>query len=214
MASQRAPVLDPTDRASETIFGVLMALSFTGTLSVTTAGHQDARTMALAALGSNLAWGLTDAVMYLIDTDVTRNRLVELVKHVRATPDPAKAEALIADAVPERLADAVGPRVFEAIRVHLLNLRDLRAGLDADDYRGAGETGLLVILATLPIVLPFFVMDNVLVALRVSNGVALATLFLSGWVMGRYASGTPWRAGLAMIAIGIALVLGIIALGG
>ena len=170
--------------------------------------------MALAALGSNLAWGLTDAVMYLIDTDVTRNRLVELVKHVRATPDPAKAEALIADAVPERLADAVGPRVFEAIRVHLLNLPDLRAGLDADDYRGAGETGLLVILATLPIVLPFFVMDNVLVALRVSNGVALATLFLSGWVMGRYASGTPWRAGLAMIAIGIALVLGIIALGG
>jgi hypothetical protein len=213
-SKRRAPVLDPSERASETIFGVLMAVSFTGTLSVATAGHQDAQTMAVAALGSSLAWGLTDAVMYLIDTGTTRNRLVELVRQVRTTPDAAKADALIADAIPERLADAAGPKVFEAIRVHLLKLPELHAGLEGDDFRGAIGVGLLVVAATLPIVVPFFAFDSVTTALRVSDGIALVTLFLSGWIMGRYASGTPWLAGVTMVAIGSALVAAITALGG
>jgi hypothetical protein len=211
---KRAPVLDPSDRASETIFGVLMAVSFTGTLSVATAGAQDVRTMAIAALGSSIAWGLTDAVMYLIDTATARNRLVELVRHVRTTPDASKADALIAAAIPERVADAAGPRVFEAIRVHLLKLPEPQAGLKGDDYRGAVGVALLVVSATLPIVIPFLVIDRVSVALRVSNGVALVTLFVSGWIMGRHASGSPWIAGLTMVAIGSALVAAIIALGG
>jgi hypothetical protein len=130
LSRKRAPVLKPTDRASETIFGVLMAVSFTGTLSVATAGAQDVRMMAIAALGSSIAWGLTDAVMYLIDTETARNRLVELVRHVRTTPDAAKADALIAAAIPERVADAAGPRVFEAIRVHLLKLPEPQAEFD------------------------------------------------------------------------------------
>jgi len=213
-SKKRALVLDPSERASETIFGVLMAMSFTGSLSVATAGHQDARTMAIAALGSNLAWGLTDAVMYLIDTATTRNRLVELVRRVRTTPDAAEADALIADSIPEKLADAAGPKVFEVIRIHLLKLPELHAGLDGDDYRGAVGVGLLVVGATLPVVIPFMVMDSVQAALRVSNGLALVTLFLSGWIMGQYASGSPWRAGLAMVAVGSALVAAITALGG
>jgi hypothetical protein len=209
-----ALVLDPSERASEVIFGVLMAVSFTGTLSVATAGHGDARTMALAALGSNLAWGLTDGVMYLIDTGTSRNRVVALVRRVRTTPDPAQADALIADAVPDRLAAVAGPNVFEAIRVHLLKLPDLHGGLDADDYRGALGVALLVVVATIPIVVPFVMIDTVTTAMRVSNALALVTLFVSGWVMGRYACGNPWRAGLTMAALGSVLVAAIIALGG
>lgn len=59
---------------SEVVFGVLMALSFTGALSVATAGREEVRTMMLTALGCNLAWGLTDAVMYLVGTVVERSR--------------------------------------------------------------------------------------------------------------------------------------------
>jgi hypothetical protein len=211
---KREPVLDPSERASEVIFGVLMAVSFTGTLSVATAGHGDARTMALAALGSNLAWGLTDAVMYLIDTGTSRNRVVELVRRVRTAPDAAQADALIADAVPEKLAAIAGPNVYEAIRVHVLKLPELHGGLDADDFRGAVGVALLVVAATVPIVVPFALIDTVAVAVRVSNAIALVTLFVSGWVMGRYAYGKPWRAGLTMAALGSVLVAAIIALGG
>ena len=38
--SKKKRVLDPIDRTSEIIFGVLMATTFTGTLSVTSAGSK------------------------------------------------------------------------------------------------------------------------------------------------------------------------------
>ena len=74
MSSPRRSALDPIERVSEVVFGVLMALSFTGALSVATAGREEVRTMMLTALGCNLAWGLTDAVMYLVGTVVERSR--------------------------------------------------------------------------------------------------------------------------------------------
>jgi len=49
---------------------------------------------------------------------------------------------------------------------------------------------------------------------RASNLVSLGMLFAAGWVLGRYAGGTPWRSGLAMAVTGAALIGAIIALGG
>ncbi len=43
-------VLDPIDRISEVLFGLIMVLTSTGTLSVATAGRADVKTMILAAL--------------------------------------------------------------------------------------------------------------------------------------------------------------------
>ena len=54
-SARRKRVLDPIERVSEVVFGVLMALSFTGALSVATAGREEVRTMMLTALGCNLA---------------------------------------------------------------------------------------------------------------------------------------------------------------
>ena len=67
-------VLDPVERVSEIIFGVLMAMTFIGALSVAESGRQDVRTAMIAALGCNLAWGLTDAVMYMVATLTERTR--------------------------------------------------------------------------------------------------------------------------------------------
>ena len=57
--------LDPVYRSSEVIFGLLMAMSFIGSISVATDGQEEVRTLLIAALGCNLAWGLVDAVMHL-----------------------------------------------------------------------------------------------------------------------------------------------------
>ena len=55
-SSQR--VLDPADRVSEVVFGLIMVLTFTGSLSMAEAGRDDIRTMLIGALGCNLAWGV------------------------------------------------------------------------------------------------------------------------------------------------------------
>ena len=49
-------VLEPIDRVSEVLFGLIMVLTFTGSLSVAEAGRDDVRTMLIGALGCNLAW--------------------------------------------------------------------------------------------------------------------------------------------------------------
>src|SRR5262249_61752279 len=66
-APTRLPrILDPMDRISEVLFGVIMALTFTLTFAVATADNMAVRTMLLAALGCNLAWGIIDGGGYLL----------------------------------------------------------------------------------------------------------------------------------------------------
>jgi len=211
-----APVLDPIDRASEVIFGLLMALTFTGSLSVATAGREEVRTMMFAALGCNLAWGLADAVMYLVRTVTERTRNRILLARLRATPDPAAGQALVAEALPSGLVDAVGVEALEGVRRRLveLPLPTGRARLRLRDFKGAFGVFLLVVLATFPVVIPFMIFQEMALALRVSNVVSLATLFAAGWALGRHAGGSAWWSGLAMAVTGAVLIGAIIALGG
>ena len=71
-------LLDPIDRVSEILFGLIMAVTIIGALSIAAAGRSEVRTILFAALGCNLAWGLVDAVMYLVRTltERTRNRIL------------------------------------------------------------------------------------------------------------------------------------------
>lgn len=213
---KRAEVLDPVHRVSEIIFGLLMALSFTGALSVATAGREEVRTVMFTALGCNLAWGLVDAVMYLVQTLTERTRNFTLMRRVRSVAAPHEAHAIIADAMPGRLGTAISAQGLEDIRQRLAALPEppARGRLYRDDYAGALGVFLLVVLATFPVVVPFMLFAETAVAMRVSNGVALATLFLAGYRLARYSGGVPWRSGFAMAAIGAALVAAIMALGG
>jgi len=69
-------VLSPVDRVSEVIFGLIMALTFTCTISVAESGREEVRDVLVAALGCNIAWGLVDAVMYVVTALVERARQV------------------------------------------------------------------------------------------------------------------------------------------
>ena len=105
---KRARVLDPVERVTEVIFGLLMAMTFTGTISVATSGQEAERTMMFAALGCNLAWGLADAVMYLLRTLIEHTRNRTLRTNLCGATDAATGQALIADALPPRIAAVVG----------------------------------------------------------------------------------------------------------
>jgi VIT1/CCC1 family predicted Fe2+/Mn2+ transporter len=215
MSSERPRVLDPVDRASEVVFGLLMALTFTGTISVATAGHDEVRKMMAEALGCNLAWGLTDAVMYLVGIATERARGAKLLARLRSTTDTAAAHALIASALPPRIAAVADSDELELLRQRLLASRDTRARpLGRDDFLGALGVFLLVVLVTFPVVIPFAVIDTTALALRVSNAVALVTLFAAGWTLGRYAGANAWLSGAIMATLGTVLVGAIIALGG
>jgi len=213
---KRAPVLDPIDRVSEVIFGLIMALTFTGSLSAASAGREEIRTMMFAALGCNLAWGLVDAVMYLVGTLTERARNLTLLRRVRSATAPQEAHAIIAGALPGRLGEVIGAEGLEGMRQRLAALPEppARARLGRDDFFGAIGVFVIVVLATFPVVVPFMLFPETALAMRVSNAVALATLFAAGYALGCYAGGVAWRIGFAMVAIGVVLVGAIMALGG
>lgn len=59
-------VLSPVDRVSEVLFGLIMALTFTCTISVAEAGREEVREVLVGALSCNIAWGLVDGVMFVV----------------------------------------------------------------------------------------------------------------------------------------------------
>ena len=54
-SNAREPVLSPVDRVSEMLFGLFMALTFIGAVSVAEQGREQIRTLFLTASGCNLA---------------------------------------------------------------------------------------------------------------------------------------------------------------
>ena len=111
-------MLDPIDRISEVLFGLFMVLTFTGTLSVASAGRDDVRTMLIAAIGCNTAWGFVDAVMYVLRSMVARGHRAHFMRQVQAAPPPA-AQALIADELGP-MAAGLGADSVEQLRHWLL----------------------------------------------------------------------------------------------
>ena len=208
-------VLEPIDRITEVIFGLLMAMTFIGSLSVATAGREDARLMLIAALGCNLAWGLADAVIYLLRTWTERTRSRTLLARLQAG-DINQGRRLIADTLPERIGLALDEDGLEMLRGRLLRdvARSLPARLGLDDFKAALATFLLVVLATFPMVIPFLLIETTGTAIRVSNLVALAMLFLAGWLLARYSGGRALLTGVVLAVVGALLIVAIIALGG
>src|SRR5215475_6011363 len=155
-------ILEPMDRISEVLFGLIMALTFTLTLGVVTADRIQVRTMLLAALGCNLAWGIIDASVFLMARFNQRGRNAVQLRAVRAAADIAYAHRIIADALPPALASVLPPDQLELMRQRLLQLPEPeRPRLTKRDGLGAMGICLLSFLSTFPIVIPFIVIGDV-----------------------------------------------------
>jgi len=209
-------VLEPNERIAEVLFGLIMVLTFTGSLSIAEAGREDVRMMLIGALGCNLAWGIIDGVLYLMGCLADKGRSLLTYRAVRQATDPQKAQQLIADALPSPLATVFEPADFERMRQRLQQLPEppKRARLGKTDWRGALGVFFLVFLSTFPVAVPFIFMQNAMLAMRISNAVAVTMLFIAGFVYGRNVGRSPWVFGIAMVLLGSVLVALTIALGG
>ena len=209
-------VLDPIDRVSEVLFGLIMVLTFTGSLSVAEAGRDDVRAMLIGALGCNLAWGIIDAILYLMGCLAEKGQGLITFRAVRKATDPKEAQRVIAEALPSVVAGVLTPAELEAMHERLKQLPEPpeRARLGRDDWRGALGVFLLVFVSTFPVVIPFIFMRSAGPALRVSNVIAIVMLFLTGYAFGRLTGRRPWLVGISMVVLGSVLVGLTMALGG
>jgi VIT family len=212
--------VDPSTSLGEILFGLIMTLTFTlgAGIIIEDEGREGAKQLLIAFIGCNIAWGIIDGVFYLIDELFGRGQLRRIGRMIRQSPTRTRAEALVAD----ELDDVLGHITTDAERADLyrrivdnVHAKPPTANkVTKNDLLGALVSGLLVALVSIPAAIPFLVLDDAWLALRISNAILLALLFISGWYWARYTLGKPWVAGIAFLLGGLALVVAAIALGG
>lgn len=209
-------VLEPYERISEVLFGLIMVLTFTGSLSVAEAGRDDVRAMLIGALGCNIAWGVIDGVLYLMGSLADKGRDLMTFRAIRRAAKTQRQQELIAAALPPFLTSILQPSEIESIRQRLRELPEPpeKARLGKRDWVGALGVFVLVFLSTFPVTIPFLFISSIGPAMRLSNAIAIVMLFIAGLAYGRCVGRSPWKLGLAMVALGGVLVALTIALGG
>jgi hypothetical protein len=215
-ASEAKGFLSPVERVSEVLFGLVMTLSITGTLSIVSGGREEIRTMILSVIGCNIAWGIIDAVLYLLGVIAERGRGLALYHRFKGAGNEESARAAVAEALPAGIVDALQPSDIDQIGRRLRDYPDppQSHGFKREDLLGALGVCLLVVFSCVPVLLPFFFMAEPLVALRASNAVAVVMMFLGGYSLGLYAGLSKVWTGLAMVVLGVAMVGLTIVLGG
>jgi VIT family len=213
-ASRR--LLDPIERISEVLFGLIMVLTITCSFSIAEADRKEVGTMLLGALGCNLAWGIIDGFMYLMAAFSSRGQNITALKALRNASTSEEAHRVIEEALPPLVTSVMSEAELESIRQKLnqLPVPAQRPRLTKRDWLGGLGVFLLVSFSTFPVVMPFIFVTDAKVALRISNGIALLMLFLTGYAFGRHAGYRPWRMGLGMVLIGFGMVAITMALGG
>ena len=211
--------LDPASRLGEVLFGLIMVLTVTLAAGLTvTDGREGVRQLLFAAIGCNLAWGLIDAVMYLMNCITVRTGKVRLLQAVQSAPDAPETLELIQNEIEPELQELIGPEEAEtlsrAILKHIAGAKFTKKTLTKDDLYGAIACFWLVFVSCLPAAVPFLIFSRPHFALRVSNFLLIALLFLVGQKWAVYARVNRLNAGLMMVAIGLALVGIAILLGG
>ena len=211
--------LDPGTTLAELIFGLLMVLTFTlGARLLGPEEPTDGRELLLAAIGCNIAWGIIDGFLYVLGCVYERLRVANVLGSLRSPSDEPTAIAALEgefDGDLVRLADATQRKRFYASIVTAARRGpDARPQLLAEDLRGAVRVFFLVVATAVPAALPFLILDNPYLALRVSNAFLLVCLFVIGFFWGRHVGARPLLAGTLIASIGVMLVLIAIPLGG
>ena len=214
-----ARYLDPLDRLSEFLFGLVMVLSFTlGAGLIVDEGEQATRHMLLAIIGCNIAWGLIDGAMYLISSLCERSGKARLLDSLQKTGNEKDAMALVGGVLDDRLQPYTSlqerHRLYADIVQRLRHVQPQRTRLTRDDLGGALACFTLVLLSAVPAVLPFLVIDDRYLALRISNLLLVALLFLTGWHWARATHSNPLLFGTSFLMAGLAMVFIAMAFGG
>jgi len=176
------------------------------------------RQLLLAAIGVNVAWGIIDGTLYIMNAMIVRCGKIRLVEGVQRASDEKTALALIQNEVEPELQKLLGPKESEALSKsvlkHIAGAHITRTILTRNDVYGAIACFWLVFVACLPATLPFLFFSEPTLALRVSNFLLIATLFWVGEQWARYAGRNRFLIGSAMVMVGLGLVGIAVLLGG
>jgi hypothetical protein len=212
--------LDPGEALGEALFGLIMALTFgVGARIVTAKDELDAHQLIAAAIGCNVAWGVIDATLYVLGSLFYRSQRARFFRALKSARSETEALAAIQDEFgleDEPLAIQPDDRTLLYASILALSSHSTlaRVRIRPRDFLSALLVFALVSATALPGVIPFLLLKDSYLALRLSNVVLILLLFLVGYWWGHYTEARPWRVGATVMVLGLSMVFVAVALGG
>lgn len=220
-----AHLLDPIDRLAETIYSILVLLTFTLAFRIFHLAPGEAVTseyvneLLAGAILAILAWGVIDGIVYVLTEVFERGEKHRILWYIESADTPEEAAEAVADELDFILEpitnESQRQSLYAEILDHLHDSEPQPIRLKREDLTGGAASVLIAVLAVLPSLLPFVILRNDhALAIRASNVVSFAVLFYSGYEWGKYTGTNPLRTGLVLVSVGVLLVAIAIPFGG
>ncbi len=218
-------LLDPIDRLAETIYSILILLTFTLAFRIfmldpgQVVTSEYVNELLVAALLATAAWGVIDGIVYVLTEVLERGERHRILWHIQSADTAEEAAAAVADEFDYILEPITGESqramLYRDVLDHLHDSQPQPIKLKREDFIGALACVLVAIIAVLPSLLPFALIRNdPALAIRVSNVISFAVLFYSGYEWGKYTGTSRIKTGLVLVAVGVLLVAIAIPFGG
>jgi len=219
--------LDPIDALFTIFYSILFALLFTLSYGILIHHGVIASSFArgygeelfFAILGAVTAWGIIDRVMYVLGSLLARSERYRLLQYVQTSDNDEDAATAIAyemDFILEPIiSDEERHALYHDIRAYLSRAEPQAIGVQRADVVGAVATAMLYVVAVLPSLLSLLLLpDNTALAIRISSVVSFLVVFATGYSWGLHTDTNPWKTGLLLSSVCLAMVLVAMFLGG
>lgn len=218
-------LLDPIDRLAETIYSILILLTFTLAFRVIKLEPGDivsadyVNDLLVAAFLAILAWGIIDGIVYVLTEVLERGERRRILWYIQSADTVEEAAEAVADEFDYILEPITGETqralLYKAVLEHLHDSQPRPVKLKREDFTGALACVFVAVIVVLPSLLPFAVLrHDYALAIRVSNVISFAMLFYAGYQWGKYTGTNRVKTGLVLVGVGMLLVLIAIPLGG
>jgi VIT1/CCC1 family predicted Fe2+/Mn2+ transporter len=205
--------LSEGDMQIEMLCGVIMVLVMIGylKLSLVQEGVEFQKIMILVPLGCNAAWGIIDGIMYVLINLRERGNKSKLVSLIKSAKDQNEVLALIKNQFGFAFIDLLNKdtqsNIYEEILKGLKNATvEKPKGISKNDLRLVLKTFLVVFSTGVPLVMPFFLLNDIWLAIRISHIIGLIMLFSIGYWWAKLASRHRIRSAIAVTILGVAIV--------
>lgn len=213
-------LLDPGDALAEILFGLIMVLTFTiGARLITADTGINPHELILAAVGCNVAWGVIDAVFFILGTLFYRSQRARFFRQIKNAANERAALLAVQEEFgleEEPLTASADDRALlhQSILVLAAHSAPARVRLVRSDFISAFCVFALVAATAIPAVIPFLFIEDAFLALRTSNLVLVLLLFIVGYSWAHFTDARPLYVGLSVMLLGVVMVCIAVALGG
>lgn len=216
----RHDYLSEGDRLAEIMCGVIMVLVMIGylRLSLTDGDIEMKKALILIPLGCNAAWGIIDGMMYVLINLIKRGKIYRLSQSAKSKKEQEDAHISIEDDLSSTVVDSLKEedkeKISSEILKHVASTKiEKPEWITKKDLLVVLVTFFLVVSTAIPLLIPFIIFDDLILAIRISFVIGLGMLFFIGYMWGKYASRNKIRSGIAMmiigsIVVGLTMVLG------